>query len=105
MVVCILYSLTIFTGAALVFLIQPMFARMVLPMLGGAPAIWNTALVFYQAVLLAAYAYAHATSRWLSTRFQSILHLLLMLLVFLFLPIGIPGTGSLRHRRVRCCGC
>lgn len=91
MVVCILYSLTIFTGAALVFLIQPMFARMVLPMLGGAPAIWNTALVFYQAVLLAAYAYAHATSRWLSTRFQSILHLLLMLLVFLFLPIGIPG--------------
>jgi hypothetical protein len=92
--VCIVYLLTIFTSAALLFLIQPMFARMVLPILGGAPAIWNAALVFYQAVLLGAYAYAHATSRWLSVRSQSVIHLSLMALAFLFLPVGIPGGYS-----------
>jgi hypothetical protein len=63
--VLIFFSVTIFTGAALLFLVQPMFARMVLPLLGGSPAVWNTAMVFYQAVLLAGYAYAHFTTRWL----------------------------------------
>ncbi|RYD63863.1 MAG: hypothetical protein EOP83_11085, partial [Verrucomicrobiaceae bacterium] len=53
-----IYTLTLFLGAALLFLIQLVFARMVLPLLGGAPAVWNTAMVFYQAVLLAGYGYA-----------------------------------------------
>ena len=61
----ILFGTTIFVGASLLFLVQPMFARMALPLLGGAPAVWNTAMVFYQAVLLAGYAYAHVTMRWL----------------------------------------
>src|SRR5262245_55650804 len=53
-----LYTIAIFTAALLLFVVQPMFARMVLPLLGGSPAVWNTAMVFYQASLLAGYAYA-----------------------------------------------
>jgi len=67
----IVYGLTIFTGAALLFVVQPMVGRMVLPLLGGSPAVWNTAMVFYQAVLLAGYAYAHFTTRWLGIRRQA----------------------------------
>ena len=51
-----LYSATLFVSAALLFLVQPMFARLVLPLLGGSPSVWNTAMVFYQAMLLAGYA-------------------------------------------------
>ena len=76
----ILFGATIFVGAGLLFLIQPMFARMALPLLGGAPAVWNTAMVFYQAVLLAGYAYAHVTTRWLGARRQAALHLAVLLL-------------------------
>ncbi len=83
------FTITIFTSAFLLFLVQPMFARMILPLLGGAPAVWNTALVFYQATLLAGYAYAHATTRWLGARSQSVLHLILMALAVLALPIHV----------------
>ena len=54
----ILFTATTFLGALLLFLVQPMVGRLLLPLLGGAPAVWNTALVFYQAMLLAGYAYA-----------------------------------------------
>ena len=50
---------TMLVGAFLVFSIQPLFARLALPLLGGAPAVWNTAMVFFQSALLAGYAYAH----------------------------------------------
>ncbi len=86
-----LYGLTIFVGASLLFLVQPMFARMALPLLGGAPAVWNTAMVFYQATLLVGYAYAHASMRWLGPRRQAGLHLLILLLPFLVLPIALPA--------------
>jgi hypothetical protein len=86
----LLYGATIFLSAALLFLVQPMFAKMVLPLLGGAPAVWNTAMVFYQAVLLAGYGYAHATSAWLGGRRQVLLHLALLLLPLLALPIAVP---------------
>jgi hypothetical protein len=92
--VLILFSLTIFISAFLLFLIQPMFARMILPTLGGAPAIWNTALVFYQAALLGGYAYAHASARWLGVRSQSLLHLGLMLVTIAFLPIAPPADWT-----------
>src|SRR2546422_176770 len=61
----IVYATTIFLTASLLFVVQPMFAKMVLPLLGGSPAVWNTCLVFYQAALLAGYLYAHATTSWL----------------------------------------
>jgi spermidine synthase len=86
----IVYGLTMFLSACLLFVVQPMFARMVLPLLGGAPAVWNTAQVFYQAALLLGYAFAHVASRRLGLRRQAILHLLLLLVSLLVLPIGIP---------------
>jgi hypothetical protein len=89
--VLILFGATIFVGASLLFLVQPMFARMALPLLGGAPAVWNTAMVFYQATLLAGYAYAHVTVRWLGARRQAGLHLVLLLLPLLMLPIAVPA--------------
>ncbi len=86
----IVYGITIFTGAALLFVVQPMVGRMVLPLLGGSPAVWNTAMVFYQAVLLAGYAYAHFTIRWLGVRRQAALHAVLLVLPFLAMPVVIP---------------
>jgi len=86
-----LYGVTIFTSAALLFFIQPIFARMALPLLGGSPAVWNTAMVFFQAALLAGYAYAHASVAWLGVRRQAALHLLILLLPIAILPIAIPA--------------
>jgi len=86
----ILYGATIFIGAALLFVVQPMVGRMVLPLLGGSPAVWNTTMVFYQAVLLAGYAYAHFATKWLGIRRQSIVHGILLLLAIVALPIAVP---------------
>ncbi|MBI3457669.1 MAG: fused MFS/spermidine synthase [Candidatus Rokubacteria bacterium] len=86
----IIYAVTIFLSATLLFLVQPMFARMALPLLGGAPAVWNTAVVFYQAALLAGYGYAHATTARLPLRRQVVIHLVVLLLPLLLLPIGVP---------------
>jgi spermidine synthase len=92
--VLILFTLTVLTSAALLFLVQPMFARMVLPLLGGSPAVWNTALVFYQVTLLAGYAYAHYASAWLGRRRHTWLHLAIVLLAFASLPIAVPRGWS-----------
>ena len=86
----ILFGVTIFVGATLLFLVQPMFARMVLPLLGGAPAVWNTAMVFFQAALLAGYAYAHALTGRLPARRQVLVHLLVLLVPLAVLPIAVP---------------
>src|SRR5213075_1126211 len=87
----ILFTVTIFTGAALLFLLQPMFARMVLPLLGGSPAVWNTTVVFYQAVLLGGYLYAHLATGRLGSRRQAVVHLLPLLIPLAVLPIAIPA--------------
>src|SRR4051812_49500137 len=84
-----LFAVTLFLSAALLFLVQPLIARMVLPLLGGAPAVWNTCMVFFQAMLLAGYLYAHATTSWLSPRRQALVHGALLLLPLLSLPIGL----------------
>src|SRR5215216_3831295 len=68
-----LFGLTLFVSSALVFVAEPMFGKMVLPRLGGSPAVWNTCMVFFQALLLAGYAYAHALTR-LSLRRQTVVH-------------------------------
>ncbi|MGX1788823.1 fused MFS/spermidine synthase [Bosea sp. NPDC055332] len=83
---------TIFLSAFLLFGIQPMFAKMVLPKLGGSPAVWSTAMVFFQAMLLAGYAYAH----WLVSRFSvrraALIHIVVMVVVLATsLPIGIAS--------------
>jgi hypothetical protein len=84
------FTFTIFLGALLLFWVQPMAGRMLLPMLGGVPAVWNTAMVFYQTTLLAGYAYAHFATKRLGVRRQAALHLALLLLPLLALPIAIP---------------
>ncbi|HYA63098.1 MAG TPA: hypothetical protein VED66_07825, partial [Candidatus Sulfotelmatobacter sp.] len=82
---------TMFMSAALLFLMEPMFAKMVLPLLGGTAAVWSTCLVFFQTVLLAGYAYAHASGRLLSRRAQTSLHMAVLLAALLILPFHIPG--------------
>ena len=74
-----LYSITIFVGAALLFLIEPMFAKFVLPSFGGTPAVWTSSMMFFQATLLASYLYVHATTSWLGARRQAVLHLAVVL--------------------------
>jgi hypothetical protein len=86
----LLFALTLFVSAALLFWVQPMFARMVLPYLGGTPAVWNTCVVFFQASLLAGYTYAHLTPAWLGVRRQALAHIGLMLVPLLLLPIAVP---------------
>lgn len=89
-----LFIAIITLGSFLLFLIQPLFARLVLPVLGGAPAVWNTAMLFYQAALLVGYAYAHAISR-LSFRRQLLVHAVLFAGAVLTLPIGLrPLSGA-----------
>ena len=91
----LLYGLTLFVSALLLFSIQPMFAKLVLPKLGGAPAVWSVAMVFFQTVLLAGYAYAYALNRLLPARWAAMLHILLLGVTAAMLPIAIaPGWGS-----------
>jgi hypothetical protein len=70
---------------------EPMFAKMILPLLGGAPSVWNTCIVFYQTLLLLGYVYAHATTRWLGLRWQAVLHVLLLVVVFVTLPVHVAS--------------
>jgi SAM-dependent methyltransferase/lipoprotein signal peptidase len=86
-----LFLLTVLTGSFLLFLTQPMIARMALPRLGGAPAVWNSAMLVYQGLLLAGYAYAHFLTR-LRPRRQAGLHLALFGLAALWLPIGVSDA-------------
>jgi hypothetical protein len=86
-----LFAVTLFVSATLLFLVQPMIAKMVLPLLGGTPAVWNTCMVFFQAALLAGYAYAHAISSWTRVRRQVLLHMVVLCVPIIALPIAIAG--------------
>jgi hypothetical protein len=85
------FTISMFVSAALLFLVEPMMAKMALPLLGGTPAVWNTCLVFFQATLLAGYLYAYAATRWLRRRAQIVLHLALALTPLAVLPLRIPN--------------
>ena len=81
------YIAAVFLSAALVFLVQPMFAKMATPLLGGAPNVWNVSLVCFQAALLLGYAYAHLLNHFVaSLRRQIAIHAGLLLLAALVLP-------------------
>jgi SAM-dependent methyltransferase len=75
------YALTLFISALLLFLVQPLIGKLIVPLMGGFPSVWNTCMVFFQAMLLAGYTYAHFTSSWLGVRKQAILHVGLLILV------------------------
>lgn len=81
------FALTIFTGAFLLFLVQPLIGKYILPWFGGTPGVWTTCMLFFQLVLLAGYAYAHFLSRWLKPRGQAAVHLALLLASLVVLPI------------------
>ena len=91
------FVVTTFVGSFLLFQVQPMVARMALPELGGAPAVWNSAMLVYQGLLLAGYGWAHWLGRF-PVRRQVLIHLLLLLGACLWLPIGLasfdPPTGN-----------
>jgi hypothetical protein len=82
----------IFLSAALLFLIEPMFTKMVLPRLGGSPSVWSVAMVFFQTMLLAGYAYAHVLTRFAPGRLAIVVHLAVMALAATTLPLTI-GNG------------
>jgi SAM-dependent methyltransferase len=86
-----LFIVTIITGSFLLFLTQPMIARMALPRVGGSPSIWNSAMLVYQFLLLAGYAYAHWLAR-MKPRRQVGIHIVLLGLAALWLPIGLTGA-------------
>src|SRR5437870_10737116 len=81
------YALTIFTGAFLLFQIQPLIGKYILPWFGGGPGVWTTCMLFFQLALLAGYTYAYVTSSWLKLRKQALLHLCLVLAAVATLPI------------------
>lgn len=89
------FTLAIFTSAFLLFAIQPMFTKMILPQLGGSPAVWSVAMVFFQALLLIGYLYAHLSTRYLTPRTAIFVHIGLLLITFTALPISIAsGLGK-----------
>src|SRR5271168_3468064 len=82
------FAVATFTSAFLLFQVQPLIGKFILPWFGGSPAVWTTCMLFFQVVLFLGYAYAHATCRWLSPRGQMRLHLVLLGVALLSLPIA-----------------
>src|SRR5262245_53790886 len=85
------YTSAIFVSALLLFSVQPLFTKMVLPRLGGSPAVWSVAMVFFQTLLLAGYAYAHILMRIKNRTIPVAVHLVLLLAAILTLPLAIAG--------------
>src|SRR5580765_6215628 len=81
------FAATIFTGAFLLFLVQPLIGKFILPWFGGSPAVWTTCMLFFQVMLLAGYAYAHLSARFLKPRAQAVVHVLLLVAALVLLPI------------------
>ncbi|HME81888.1 MAG TPA: fused MFS/spermidine synthase [Candidatus Eremiobacteraceae bacterium] len=83
------FASALFTSATLMFLVQPMFAKALLPLLGGAPAVWNTCVVFYELILLAGYYYAYVLQQRATLRAQLAIHAALVIAVLVFLPLRV----------------
>jgi hypothetical protein len=88
------YTATTFLSALLLFAIQPLFAKMVLPVLGGSPSVWAVAVFFFQAALLVGYCYAHLLIAKAPPRATGYIHLCVCLLALVCLPIGLPSGWS-----------
>src|SRR5579871_5473438 len=86
-----LFSLTLFTSASLLFLLEPMFAKMALPVLGGTTSVWVTCMLFYQVMLLAGYGFADAVMRRLTNKQQALLLVFVALAPVAILPFHFPS--------------
>jgi hypothetical protein len=82
------FAITIFLSSFLLFLVQPLIARLILPWFGGTAAVWTTCMLFFQTLLLAGYGYAHWTNARLSPRAQAVLHTALLVVAVALLPIA-----------------
>src|SRR6201999_1378193 len=78
-------------SASLLFMVQPMFTKLVLPRFGGAPSVWSVAIVFFQGALLAGYAYAHILTRYAPGRASVVIHLAVTIVAALALPLSIAA--------------
>jgi hypothetical protein len=90
----LVFAVALFVSAFLLFWVQPLAGKMLLPLLGGTPAVWNTCMLFFQALLLAGYAYALALTRWLSALAQAAVHLALLALAALALPVALNAAAA-----------
>jgi SAM-dependent methyltransferase len=88
------YALAVLAGATLVFLVEPLAARLVLPRFGGSPAVWTTSMLFFQVALLVGYGWAHASTNLLGRRTQAIAQLVLLLVPLAVLPIALPAWAA-----------
>lgn len=94
------FALTLLSSAALIFVLQPLFARMATPLLGGSPQVWNTSMAFFQAALLLGYLYAHLLQRVKDMRVQAMVHVLVLGGAWLVLPVHVTelmGPPSSEH--------
>ncbi len=82
------YALTIFVGAFLLFQVQPLLSKIILPWFGGTPAVWTTCMLFFQVMLLGGYTYAHLIATRLSQRKQVVVHLVVLAAALVMLPIA-----------------
>lgn len=87
----ILFTLTVFVSAALLFIVQPLTAKLILPAFGGSPSVWNASILFFQVALLAGYGYAHLSTQKLGLRRHPWLHLPLMAAALISLPMVLPA--------------
>ena len=93
--VLVVYTAAIFVSALLLFSVQPLFTKMVLPRLGGSPAVWSVAMVFFQSLLLGGYAYAHFLMQIRNRAIPVAVHLVLLVIAMLTLPLSISsGWGD-----------
>jgi hypothetical protein len=90
----LMFTATIFTSALLLFFVQPLYTRMVLPQIGGAAAVWTTAMLFFQTVLIGGYLYAHLMNRYLTVPVQIAVHIGLVLLALTALPLAVPDSWT-----------
>ena len=92
--ILIVYTVSIFVSALLLFSVQPLFTKMILPRLGGSPAVWSIAMVFFQSLLLGGYAYAHYLMTIQNRMIPVIVHLTLLIIALLTLPLAIRESWS-----------
>src|ERR687892_2119157 len=94
----LLFATTIFLSALLLFCIELALAKILLPRLGGTPAVWTTCMLFFQVLLLAGYSYVLVTTAWIGARKQAVLHIALLLLSLLYLPLAPVTFASISDR-------
>src|SRR5689334_18543626 len=86
------FAATIFVSAFLLFQVQPLVSKCILPWFGGTPAVWTTCMLFFQTLLFAGYAYAHFSAQYLRPKFQAMVHLALIVLALVFLRV-VPSNA------------